>query len=126
MEMLRPHGPADRPDAGARDGIHVLRPGADPFTIGSRGTTGRPMTAQGPTEITADLYRTPERHGAHIVGRVEDVAMHGADTDEPRAAWSLDGEPHAARRDSVGVCDGFHGVSRRTLPEPVRTEYERV
>jgi p-hydroxybenzoate 3-monooxygenase len=47
----------------------------------------------------------------------------GADTDAPAVTFRQNGAARRVACDFVAGCDGFHGVSRRTIPKAVRTEY---
>lgn len=49
----------------------------------------------------------------------------GADTDEPRVAYTAHGQPHQLACDFVAGFGGFHGVSRKTILSDVRREYEK-
>ena len=40
--------------------------------------------------------------------------------------YSVNGVPRRIDCDFVAGCDGFHGVSRQTIPLDVRREYEKV
>jgi p-hydroxybenzoate 3-monooxygenase len=88
--------------------------------------TGTPVIVYGQTEVTRDLYDAREAAGARTVFNVEDVVIEGADTDAPRVSYSVEGTGHSIDCDFVAGCDGFHGVSRKTIPEDVRQEYEKV
>ena len=64
--------------------------------------------------------------GTRIVHGVQDVTIH--DLDQPQAAveYTLNGQRHRLTCAYVAGCDGFHGVSRQTIPEEKRREFERV
>lgn len=47
-------------------------------------------------------------------------------SDKPYLTFEHDGEEYRLNCEFISGCDGFHGVSRQTIPEDVRTEYERV
>src|SRR5208337_4998856 len=55
-----------------------------------------------------------------------DVGIHDIETDHPRVHYKKDGRSVAVDCDYVAGCDGFHGVSRRTIPEDLLQVYERV
>jgi p-hydroxybenzoate 3-monooxygenase len=40
--------------------------------------------------------------------------------------YTRDGARHVLTCDFVAGCDGFHGISRQTIPDSVRQDYERV
>jgi len=88
--------------------------------------TGTPVIVYGQTEVTRDLYEARERAGGRIDFEVEDVAIHGAPTDTPHVTYAVGGEARRLDCDFVAGCDGFHGVSRQTIPVNVRREYEKV
>ncbi len=88
--------------------------------------TGTPVMVYGQTEVTRDLYDARAAAGARTVFNVEDVVIEGADTDAPLVRYVTGGAAHEIRCDFVAGCDGFHGVSRKTIPEDVRREYEKV
>ena len=86
----------------------------------------KPVVVYGQTEVTRDLYAAREAHGGKIEFNVENVVIHGADIDAPKITYVVDGEERALACDFVAGCDGFHGVSRQTIPADVRKEYEKV
>mgnify|MGYP006273114389 CR=1 FL=1 len=88
--------------------------------------TGKSVMVYGQTEVTADLYAAQDAMGATILHEVSDVAIHDADGDAPHVAFTHDGARRRIDCAYVAGCDGFHGVSRQTIPEGVRREYERV
>ncbi|MGJ8617887.1 MAG: 4-hydroxybenzoate 3-monooxygenase [Sulfitobacter sp.] len=87
---------------------------------------GTPVIVYGQTEVTRDLYDARAAVGARTIFNVEDVVIDGADTDAPSVSYVVDDTRHEIRCDFVAGCDGFHGVSRKTIPEDVRQEYEKV
>lgn len=88
--------------------------------------TGTPVMVYGQTEVTRDLYAAREAAGGQIVFNVDDVVIHDADTDSPHIIYTVDGEARRLECDFIAGCDGFHGVSRQTIPKDVRREYEKV
>ena len=49
-----------------------------------------------------------------------------AGTHAPYVTCTIGGQPLRIDCDYVAGCDGFHGVSRQTIPQHVRREYEKV
>jgi p-hydroxybenzoate 3-monooxygenase len=88
--------------------------------------TGKAVMVYGQTEVTRDLYDAREAAGGKIEFNVEDVEIQGADTDKPRVTYRVGDEARHVDCDFVAGCDGFHGVSRMTIPADVRREYEKV
>jgi p-hydroxybenzoate 3-monooxygenase len=96
------------------------------FRIDFKRQTGANVVVYGQTEVTRDLYDAREKAGGQTVFNVEDVVIHDAKTDAPYVTYSVDGQAYRLSCDFVAGCDGFHGVSRRTIPTDVRREYEKV
>lgn len=100
--------------------------GDEMFRVDFTEHTGTPVMVYGQTEVTRDLYAAREKAGGQIEYNVEDVVIHDADTDAPHVTYSVAGTSHRIDCDFVAGCDGFHGVSRQTIPLDVRKEYEKV
>ncbi len=88
--------------------------------------TGTSVMVYGQTEVTADLYTAQDAMGATIVHGVEDVVIHDADSATPYVEYTVDGARKRLDCAYVAGCDGFHGVSRKTIPADKRREFERV
>ena len=64
-----------------------------------------------------------------MITEVADVVLHehdGAPGARPFVTFSQGGEARRVDCDFIAGCDGFHGVSLRSIPEGVRREYEKV
>ncbi|MCX7560128.1 4-hydroxybenzoate 3-monooxygenase [Sulfitobacter sp. F26204] len=109
----------------AHDGT-LLASEAGCFRVDFKKHTGETVMVYGQTEVTRDLYDARESVGARTVFEVADVAINGADSDSPSVTFQQDGKGHSISCDYVVGCDGFHGISRKTIPEDVRREYEKV
>ena len=96
------------------------------FGINFEQLIGKSVILYGQTEVTRDLYEAREKVGAQTIFDVADAAIHDADTDAPYVTFHKDGREQRIDCDFIAGCDGFHGVSRRTIPASVRTEYEKV
>lgn len=122
-------------EAGCADRLHaegyvhdgtLVSYGDQMFRIDFTEHTGMPVIVYGQTEVTQDLYAAREAAGGIIEYEVDDVVINGADSDAPSVTYSVNGEPRRIDCDFVAGCDGFHGVSRQTIPLDVRREYEKV
>ncbi|MEM0949219.1 MAG: 4-hydroxybenzoate 3-monooxygenase [Pseudomonadota bacterium] len=94
--------------------------------INFRELTGKPVMVYGQTEVTADLYAAQDAMGTQIVHGVEDVVIGDADSTAPFVDYTLDGVRNRVECAYVAGCDGFHGVSRQTIPADGRCTFERV
>lgn len=100
--------------------------GNEMFRVDFTEHIGTPVMVYGQTEVTRDLYEAREKTGGEIVYNVEDVVINNADTDAPHLTYHVDGQEHRIDCEFVAGCDGFHGVSRQTIPLDVRREYEKI
>ncbi len=127
-EMLRRAGVGERMDREGQihDGVNIAC-GGRLHRIDLAGLTGgRHVTVYGQTEVTRDLYAARDAMGGVIVHEAEDVAPHDVLADRPWVSWRLGGEAHRLDCDFIAGCDGFHGVSRASLPVDRLTLFEKV
>ncbi|GAA6186621.1 4-hydroxybenzoate 3-monooxygenase [Aliiglaciecola sp. NS0011-25] len=89
-------------------------------------TGGRTVMCYGQTEVTRDLMEAREKKGLLTYYSSNDVALHNVDSNAPSVTFSQDGKEFTLKCDFIAGCDGFHGVSRKTIPENKRNEFERV
>ncbi len=87
--------------------------------------TGSSVMVYGQTEVTRDLMDARDAAGGLLIYEAEDVSIHELDTSAPLIRYKHQGELQELRCDYVAGCDGFHGVSRKTIPSSVLREYER-
>jgi len=88
--------------------------------------TGDSVLVYGQTEITKDLMDARAAAGGNVIYQAEDLSLHDLETDKPLLRYRKDGEIHELRCDFIAGCDGFHGVSRKSIPSSILREYERV
>ena len=128
VDVLTEYGVADRlhREGMRHDGVYLQWPG-ERHRIDFVEACGQSVWVYGQTEITKDLIAIREADGQQFFWEVSDTAILDADTDHPRVTFvDADGSPQVIEADYVAGCDGFHGVSRQTIPESVRTVRERV
>ena len=88
--------------------------------------TGKVITVYGQTEITHDLMEARNAAGAPTIYEAEDVSLQDITTDQPHVRYRKDDVEGEIVCDFIAGCDGFHGVSRQTIPETALQHYERV
>ncbi len=88
--------------------------------------TGKTVTVYGQTEVTRDLYDAQHVMGTTILHEVSDVVINNADSAAPKITFMHYGQTKQLSCGYIAGCDGFHGVSRRTIPDAKRKEFERV
>jgi p-hydroxybenzoate 3-monooxygenase len=87
-------------------------------------TGGRTITVYGQQEVVKDLAAAREASGGALFYDVEDVELAGVDTDAPKVGFSFDGAHELLECDYVCGCDGFHGVSRPSIPSGALRVYD--
>jgi len=92
----------------------------------SQHTGGKVVTAYGQTEVTRDLCEVRNSAGSETVYEAADVAIHDIDTSHPYVTYVKNGVTHRVACDLVAGCDGYHGVSRKSVPESAITTYEKI
>lgn len=92
----------------------------------SEHTNGKVVTAYGQTEVTSDLCDAREASGAATIYGADNVALFDFDGDNPYVTYELDGNSHRIDCDLIAGCDGYHGVSRRSVPEGAIRTYEKI
>ncbi len=88
--------------------------------------TGKQVLVYGQTEVTNDLYAAQDRLGTTILHNVEDVKICEVASQAPFVTFVHEGKQKRLDCRYVAGCDGFHGVSRKTIPAEKRSEFERV
>ena len=89
-------------------------------------TGGKTVMVYGQTEVTRDLMAAREAVGAQTLYSASNVQPHGMKTDAPYVTFDKDGESWRLDCDYIAGCDGFHGVSRESIPSDVLKIFERV
>jgi p-hydroxybenzoate 3-monooxygenase len=128
VQLLRAVGLGERLDAEgkAHDGTVIAWQDRPSFLIDTKKYTGRRMMAYGQTAITQDLYAASEARGGRIIERADDVCLHDIDTDSPSVTYLCNGAAHRIACDFIAGCDGFHGVSRQSVPGDILRTFERA
>jgi p-hydroxybenzoate 3-monooxygenase len=123
----------DRVGAGARahreglvhHGVELAFGGAR-HRIDMTAATGKTLMIYGQTEVTLDLMNARRAAGLTTVYEAADVKPHDFDTGHPHVSYVKDGIAHDISCDFIAGCDGFHGISRVSVPQAAIATYERV
>ncbi|ATI40715.1 4-hydroxybenzoate 3-monooxygenase [Pacificitalea manganoxidans] len=126
-DLLRRAGVGERLDAEGfvHNGTRISARGHD-FRIDFKKLTDRTVTVYGQTEVTQDLYAARDAMDGKIIEEAEGVTIHEPTSDAPWVTYTKDGTEHRIDCDWIAGCDGFHGVSRQTIPQERRQEFEKV
>jgi len=84
--------------------------------------TGREVTIYGQQEVVKDLIAGWLDRGGQLRFEVSDVALHDLEAPQPRISFGAE----ELQCDFIAGCDGFHGISRPSIPAGVLTEHEHV
>ena len=87
---------------------------------------GNSVMVYGQTELTRDLYEARDRMKGIVIHNAEDVQPHDLKSDHPYVTYRNGDEVVRIDCDFVIGADGFHGVSRKSIPKDVLKEYEKV
>jgi len=110
----------------AHGGIELLFKGAR-HRIDMHGLTdGKQVTVYGQTEVTRDLMQAREAAGLKTIYEARDATLHDFDGAHPRVRYQKDGATHEVECDFIAGCDGYHGVSRASVPPSALHLYEKV
>ena len=80
---------------------------------------GRAITIYGQQEVVKDLIAARLEADGPLLFEVDDVSLHGIDSDEPSIRFTHDGAKRELRCDAIAGCDGFHGITRPSSPTGV-------
>jgi p-hydroxybenzoate 3-monooxygenase len=89
-------------------------------------TGGKTVRVYGQTEITRDLMDARAAAGLKTVYEAANVSLHDFDGHRPRVRYEKDGATHEIECDFIAGCDGYHGVSRASVPASALQTFERV
>jgi p-hydroxybenzoate 3-monooxygenase len=86
--------------------------------------TGRTITIYGQQRVVGDLIDACAERGVEVRFEVDDVAVHGLDSDSPSITFT-DGEGDGRIEcELIAGCDGFHGICRPSIPDGVLASHE--
>lgn len=127
-DLMREAGVGERMDREGEihDGVVISDNGVE-HRIDLKGLTGGDtVMVYGQTEVTRDLYDAREARGGKVIHDADNVQPRDLTTDAPYLTYEKDGETHRVDCDFIVGADGFHGVSRKSIPADQIREYEKV
>lgn len=89
-------------------------------------TGGKRVMVYGQTELTRDLIERRERDGGITIYDAVNVAPSGFEGDHPFVTFEKDGVSQRIDCDFIAGCDGFHGASRKAVPEGAIRTFEKI
>jgi len=106
------------------EGIYLRFRGAS-HRIALTQLTGRAITVYAQHEVIKDLVAARLAAGGQILFGVKDAALYDLDS-SPKVRFRHEGKIKEIEADFVAGCDGFHGVSRPSIPSRHRQEFTRT
>ncbi|KFE48881.1 p-hydroxybenzoate 3-monooxygenase [Pseudomonas congelans] len=127
-DLLREAGVSERMDAEGliHDGFELAFAGRCERIDLKSLANGRTVMVYGQTEVTRDLMAARAATGAMTIYDAADVKVHDLKSDSPYLTFVKDGESVRLDCDYIAGCDGFHGVSRQSIPADALKVFERV
>ncbi|MBG0841819.1 4-hydroxybenzoate 3-monooxygenase [Ectopseudomonas toyotomiensis] len=128
VDLLREAGVAARMDREGlpHDGFQLAFDGRCE-RIDLKGLTGgKSVMVYGQTEVTRDLMEARQASGAVTLYNTSQVQLRELKGERPYLTFEHEGRTQRLACDYIAGCDGFHGVSRQSIPAGVLQEFERV
>jgi len=128
VDLLREAGVGERMDAeGLTHGGFELAFENRRVRVDLAGLTGgKTVMVYGQTELTRDLMAARREAGATTLYQADDVQLHDVDGESPYVTFVKDGQRQTLACDYIAGCDGYHGVSRQTIPAERLKTFERT
>jgi p-hydroxybenzoate 3-monooxygenase len=76
--------------------------------------------------VVTDLIARRLADGGKVHFEVEDTAVADITSERPKIHFRRGGEAFEIDCDFIAGCDGFHGITRTSIPEHVLTGYDRI
>jgi p-hydroxybenzoate 3-monooxygenase len=89
-------------------------------------TEGRAITVYGQHEAVRDMIEAAVEFRQPLYFDVSEVSLHDVATHKPWVQFTHDGVTQRLDCDYIAGCDGFHGISRASIPADVLQTFERV
>jgi p-hydroxybenzoate 3-monooxygenase len=127
MDLLTEAGVGDRMRAeGALHHGIELAFGGRRHRIDLTELTGKAITVYPQHEVIKDLVAARIVAEGQLLFEVGDVSLHDIDTATPSVRFTHAQEKRVIDADFIIGCDGFHGISRPTIPASARQDYQRT
>ena len=127
VALLREVGLGERMDREGQphDGSWIAWEDRPRLLIDTKKYTGKPMMAYGQTAITEDLFAARDAAGAKVIDEADNVQLHEIASKRPYVTYDKEGSSQRIDCDYIAGCDGYHGVSRTSIPTAVLKTYEK-
>ena len=106
-------------------GIEILSHGTKYRIDLSALTQGKQVTVYGQTEVTKDLMQARQQEQLSSFYEAQNVQIHDFDN-APKVTFDYQGEQYQIDCEFIAGCDGYHGVSRASIPQERIQTFEKV
>jgi len=89
-------------------------------------TGGDTVMVYGQTELQHDLFEARDAMDGVTVSEAENVQLHDIEGDAPHVTYCKGGADFRIDCDFIAGCDGYHGISRKSIPEDKLVTFEKV
>ncbi|HEY0686988.1 MAG TPA: 4-hydroxybenzoate 3-monooxygenase [Steroidobacter sp.] len=100
--------------------------GGQRHRIALKELVGKVVTVYGQTEVTRDLMDARAACGAPSIYEAESVELHDITSAHPSVTFVHKGVKQRLECDFIAGCDGYYGVSRRSIPPEALSLFERT
>ncbi len=127
VDLLRQYGLGQRMDqeGHVHDGMKIVWAGRESFFIDVKKHLNKQFMAYEQTNIQEDLFLAADRRGAKVITEVANLQLMDLSSNHPHVTFTQNGETSRLDCDYIAGCDGFHGVSRQSIPSELRHEFEK-
>lgn len=128
VDLIREAGASERMDreGDVHEGVFLAFNGKKVRVDLAGLTGGDTVMVYGQTEVTKDLMDARAAAGLTTIYEASDVQPHDFYSDAPSVSFRKDGEEVTLACDYIAGCDGFHGISRKSVPQDKLKTFERV
>ena len=127
VDVFRANGLSARMDREGQphDGVKIVWAGRDGFFIDIARHAGKRFLTYGQAKIQEDLFEAADRRTAAVLAEVDEVVPENVTSTRPSVRFRHNGETEVLECDFIAGCDGFHGVSRISIPPAERREFSK-
>ncbi|MBA1249376.1 MULTISPECIES: 4-hydroxybenzoate 3-monooxygenase [Pseudomonas] len=128
VDLLREAGVSERMDREGlvHDGFELAFEGRQERIDLKTLSGGKTVMIYGQTEVTRDLMEARKASGALSIYEASNVQLHELKGEKPYVTFERNGETVRLDCDHIAGCDGYHGISRQSIPADALKTFERV
>jgi p-hydroxybenzoate 3-monooxygenase len=128
VDLLKKTGVGERMqrEGFVHEGVHLRFGGRSHRIDFTELAGGRSIMVYAQHEVIKDLVAARLAAGGKLLFEVKDAAVYDLDTGAPKIRFHAGGKLEELECDFIAGCDGFHGITRPSIPSRMRREFTRV